>query len=76
MMTGVVKYWNPKRGFGFFSRDDGEDDLFGHVSQIICDVDELPWRARVSFEIGTGRRPWAREAKNIRIITDRKTLDE
>lgn len=31
---GLVKLWNPTRGFGFVKRDDGERDVFLHVKTV------------------------------------------
>ncbi|MES2206591.1 MAG: cold-shock protein [Pseudomonadota bacterium] len=65
MATGIVKWFNDSKGFGFIHPDDGTDDLFAHFSAIDMDgFKTLKEGQRVSFEIGQGAK--GKQALNIR----------
>jgi CspA family cold shock protein len=66
MATGTVKFFNDQKGYGFISRDDGED-LFVHFSNIVGNGRRtLLQGQKVSFEIGEGRR--GPEARSVQVI--------
>jgi CspA family cold shock protein len=65
-MQGTVKFFDRDRGFGFISREKG-DDLFVHVSNLHPDAGAgLSDGQSVEFEIGQGRK--GDEARNVRPI--------
>lgn len=65
MATGIVKWFNESKGFGFISPDEGGDDLFAHFSAIQSQgFKTLAEGQRVSFEVTTG--PKGLQATNIR----------
>jgi CspA family cold shock protein len=64
--TGIVKFFNNEKGFGFISREDG-DDVFVHFSNIAgSGFKTLDEGQRVEFDIGPGRK--GEEAQNVRVI--------
>jgi cold shock protein len=65
MATGIVKWFNESKGFGFISPDEGGDDLFAHFSAIQSQgFKTLAEGQRVNFEVTTG--PKGLQATNIR----------
>lgn len=55
MAEGVVKWFNPEKGYGFISQDQGED-LFVHFSEIKMDgFKTLDEGAAVAFDVTTGQ---------------------
>ncbi len=53
MSTGIVKWFNASKGFGFINPDDGGEDLFVHHSEIKTDgYASLDEGQKVDFEVG------------------------
>lgn len=53
MYTGVVKFFNEEKGYGFIKDDETEKDVFVHVSGLSEDVDKDD---KVSFEVTEGKK--------------------
>jgi CspA family cold shock protein len=61
-----VKFFNVDKGFGFISREQG-DDVFVHFSNIQGEGHKsLDEGQRVEFDVAPGRK--GEEAQNVRVI--------
>jgi CspA family cold shock protein len=67
MATGVVKWFNSEKGYGFIMPDGGGKDLFAHYSEIKAEgYKTLQENQKVSFEIGQGAK--GPSATNIQMV--------
>ncbi len=66
-MTGTVKWFNDKKGYGFITREDGEKDCFVHFSAIQGEgFKSLKEGQQVEFEIVDGEKGPA--AQNVVVL--------
>ena len=64
-MNGTVKWFNPEKGFGFITGEDGTD-VFAHFSQINIDgFKTLEEGQKVTFDVTDGQK--GPQAENITI---------
>jgi CspA family cold shock protein len=64
MATGIVKWFNNAKGYGFVTPDDGEQDVFVHFSAIDMEgYRTLKEGQRVEFEVEQG--PKGLHAQNL-----------
>ena len=64
MSTGTVKFFNDAKGFGFITPDEGDRDLFVHVTAL--DGQTITENDKVEFEIGEGQKgPCAVQVKKL-----------
>ncbi|MGB5621997.1 MAG: cold-shock protein [Gammaproteobacteria bacterium] len=56
MATGTVKWFDPAKGFGFIQPEDGDKDVFVHISAVErSGMGSLAEGQRVEYEIVTER---------------------
>lgn len=66
MASGIVKWFNDAKGFGFITPDEGGEDLFAHFSAIEIDgFKTLKEGQKVTFEVVTG--PKGKQAAHIKL---------
>jgi len=61
MATGIVKFFNRTKDFGFITPEGGDQDVFVHGSNVIGEP--IADGDTVSYEIGEGRK--GPEAKDV-----------
>lgn len=65
MPTGKVKWYDAEKGFGFLSREDG-DDVYVRASALPENVTTLKAGTRVEFGILSGRK--GEQAHQVRVL--------
>ena len=67
-LTGKIKWYNGKKGYGFIERDDKEKDAFVHASAVKADgMRYLNEGDKIEFELSedSGKGPSAINIKKI-----------
>ncbi|MBB3891455.1 CspA family cold shock protein [Phenylobacterium haematophilum] len=66
--AGVVKWFNPAKGFGFIQPNDGGTDIFVHISAVErAGLRGLDDGQQVSFDLEQDRRSGKLAATNLRV---------
>ncbi len=67
MQTGIVKWFNEGKGFGFITPTDGSKDLFAHYSEIVgSGFKTLMEGQQVSFYVTQGSK--GPQATSIQLV--------
>ncbi len=56
MPNGIVKWFNPRKGYGFIAPEDGSKDVFVHISAVEqAGLTSLDENQKVSYELATNK---------------------
>ncbi len=67
MNTGTVKFFNLQKGFGFIVQDNGQPDVFVHISAVErSGMNSLSEGQKLTFDIVQDRRSGRNSADNLR----------
>lgn len=68
MQVGTVKWFNPQKGFGFIQPENGDKDVFVHISAVErANIGTLAEGQKVRFEVIADRRTGKTSAGNLEI---------
>lgn len=66
MDTGTVKWFNEQKGYGFIQPDNGQKDIFVHISAVErAGLRTLNEGQKVSYEVVTDKRTGRASAGNL-----------
>ena len=68
MAMGTVKWFNSEKGYGFIQPDDGQKDVFVHISAVErAGLRSLQEGQKVSYELTTDRRTGKSSAPELQV---------
>ena len=68
MPTGIVKWFNATKGYGFIQPDQGGKDVFVHISAVErSNMRGLADGMKVSYEVESDRKTGKESATNLKV---------
>lgn len=68
MATGTIKWFNPIKGFGFITPEDGSKDVFVHISAVErAGLSALAEGTQLSYELQSGQNGKV-SAENLALV--------
>ena len=76
MSTGTVKWFNPNKGYGFIAPDDGQKDVFVHISAVEkANINSLSEGQKLEFELADSNgKTSAVDLKIVRLLLNHYAL--
>ncbi len=69
MSTGTVKWFNSQKGFGFIQPENGDKDVFVHISAVErAGMSSLNEGQKLAFDVVADRRTGKSAAENLRAV--------
>ena len=69
MATGIVKFFNSQKGYGFIVQDDGNPDVFVHISAVErAGMHNLNEGQKISFDVQADPRNGKSAAANLQTV--------
>ncbi|TCT33013.1 cold-shock protein [Martelella mediterranea] len=66
MSTGIVKFFNTTKGFGFIEQDNGQPDVFVHISAVErAGMSSLAEGQKINFDVVKDERRGKSSAENL-----------
>lgn len=70
MMQGFLKFFNREKGYGFITPDNGDKDVFVHISVLQrAKIEQFEEGDKFSFDIARNVKTGKDAASNVRKIT-------